>query len=403
MTTIDRGRKPCVFPFTYINPTTRQKTTFSQCTTVGDPNGATWCSTKVSDNGYHLKGNWGHCPANSQRELQQRDYSADAKQAFNSKSMLGSRKRRMTTSANVWSGFGQVSGFSGPPVCVQDCPRLDKVTDQNSLACFSACAMTHPCTSDCSQDTKDRLNREKLKCDNGGDDGGSDNDGDGGQCSDIKTALASSVSSVWDGWGSSRRKLQLQASFWSDVSGKAGPPACLQDCQYLDKVTNSADLACFAKCAVTLDCVSDCSQDTMTFLNQKKATCGQAPQPATPAPTPRAPSADTRESDDTFSRADSPNPVVVLPDCLKTCKGFDMVLSSQLNCVATKNWAAAMLQEQGLNTRNTRSVSGGVWDIFNRRHRRRLQQLGCTQMCDSGDMLGLKALSTRPCNGSMHE
>ena len=50
------GAKPnvsCVFPFTYGE-------TYNAC--IRDENSdEAWCSTKVSKNGNHIGGNWGHC------------------------------------------------------------------------------------------------------------------------------------------------------------------------------------------------------------------------------------------------------------------------------------------------------------------------------------------------------
>jgi len=67
------------------------------------------------------------------------------------------------------------------------------------------------------------------------------------------------------------------------VAGKNGPPACVNDCPGLSIVTDGDSLACFAKCAVTHQCTSDCDQTTMDLLNSKKSNCGAAPPtPATP-------------------------------------------------------------------------------------------------------------------------
>ena len=45
----------CVFPFKY-----REKT-FNFCTDFDDAVGKLWCSTKVKQEGVHIKGNWGYC------------------------------------------------------------------------------------------------------------------------------------------------------------------------------------------------------------------------------------------------------------------------------------------------------------------------------------------------------
>ena len=47
--------KPCIFPFTI------KGVTYHTCTNAHDPRGKAWCSTKVDDQGNHVKGHWGHC------------------------------------------------------------------------------------------------------------------------------------------------------------------------------------------------------------------------------------------------------------------------------------------------------------------------------------------------------
>ena len=46
---------PCVFPFEF------EGTTYHSCSWE---DGTRWCSTKVDENGQHLKGNWGNCESN---------------------------------------------------------------------------------------------------------------------------------------------------------------------------------------------------------------------------------------------------------------------------------------------------------------------------------------------------
>jgi len=45
----------CVFPFTF------KDVTYTQCTTVDDPEDIKWCSTRTNSNGKHIKGTWAHC------------------------------------------------------------------------------------------------------------------------------------------------------------------------------------------------------------------------------------------------------------------------------------------------------------------------------------------------------
>ena len=47
----------CQFPFSY------QGTKYTGCTSENDPDGRSWCSTKVDKNGDHVQnqGQWGHC------------------------------------------------------------------------------------------------------------------------------------------------------------------------------------------------------------------------------------------------------------------------------------------------------------------------------------------------------
>ena len=46
---------PCVFPFEFFNEE------FHSCTNIKDPKGKLWCSTKVNQDGIHVKGYWGFC------------------------------------------------------------------------------------------------------------------------------------------------------------------------------------------------------------------------------------------------------------------------------------------------------------------------------------------------------
>ena len=47
----------CVLPFKF------KGLTFNACTKYSDPNGKPWCSTKIDDNGYHVRGggHFGYC------------------------------------------------------------------------------------------------------------------------------------------------------------------------------------------------------------------------------------------------------------------------------------------------------------------------------------------------------
>lgn len=47
--------KACVFPFIY------QGRRFTACTTVDDPAGKAWCSTRTDEYNEHVSANWGHC------------------------------------------------------------------------------------------------------------------------------------------------------------------------------------------------------------------------------------------------------------------------------------------------------------------------------------------------------
>ena len=49
------ANKTCVFPFRHRNHT------YDGCTEHFDPDGKLWCSTKVTEEGDHIKGEWGHC------------------------------------------------------------------------------------------------------------------------------------------------------------------------------------------------------------------------------------------------------------------------------------------------------------------------------------------------------
>jgi hypothetical protein len=56
--TNDQGpqkNQPCVFPFTL------QGTVYTSCTSKTDKDGRFWCSTKVDEEGSHIKGQWGFC------------------------------------------------------------------------------------------------------------------------------------------------------------------------------------------------------------------------------------------------------------------------------------------------------------------------------------------------------
>ena len=45
----------CQFPFTF------NRKTYTKCTTVASDDDIPWCSTKVDNNGKHIRGNWGNC------------------------------------------------------------------------------------------------------------------------------------------------------------------------------------------------------------------------------------------------------------------------------------------------------------------------------------------------------
>ncbi len=53
----EKDVKPCIFPFTY------EGVTYNNCTVANDPDNMPWCSTKVDEDGNHVKAGryWGHC------------------------------------------------------------------------------------------------------------------------------------------------------------------------------------------------------------------------------------------------------------------------------------------------------------------------------------------------------
>lgn len=290
-------------------------------------------------------------------------------------------------------------------------------------------------------------------------------------CNEIKAVSASANSnSIWDTftWGK-QRKLQ---AFWNEVGGQSDPPACLQDCRYIEKVADSNTLGCFAKCAVALPCVSDCAAPIVDMLNSKRADCGKSPDDPVrlkfdqfdgnsdgqitaqellplvknlgcstcdkngdsaileddmlqlvaamdtdgsgtinydefidwwrdqPTPTPAPATGELKHS---FSSNRAATTVVVLPDCLSSCKGFEDVLNSRLNCAATKGWATLLTSTltPGRDSTQSRSTRR-VWGMFNSGQQRRRLQSTCTSNCSSDDLLGLRSLSQRTCDGSAH-
>jgi hypothetical protein len=54
----------CIFPFKY------QDILFNECTTLNDPDGKFWCSTKVDESGNHVvgQGEWGYCDPDCETE-----------------------------------------------------------------------------------------------------------------------------------------------------------------------------------------------------------------------------------------------------------------------------------------------------------------------------------------------
>jgi len=58
------SNKPCIFPFkAYVDQEKQIVKTINGCTTelCGEDCSRYWCSTKVDNNGFHIKGNWGYC------------------------------------------------------------------------------------------------------------------------------------------------------------------------------------------------------------------------------------------------------------------------------------------------------------------------------------------------------
>jgi hypothetical protein len=158
----------CVFPFVYVDPTTRVQTTHTSCTAAGDAEGRAWCSTKTNAGRFHLKGNWGHCPAGRQlhsgsgpgSELQ-RAAQEEEEEEERRRSLFERDVARQLDEVAAW---GAIGGTAGPPECVADCPGIGTVTDHPTLVCFSACAVTHPCVSDCSQSIHILLDSKKSRC-----------------------------------------------------------------------------------------------------------------------------------------------------------------------------------------------------------------------------------------------
>ena len=63
-----RGRdQRCIFPCKVYVEEEKQNRTFDRCTTeLCNDCGKFWCSTKVDENGFHTKGNWGYCSASEE-------------------------------------------------------------------------------------------------------------------------------------------------------------------------------------------------------------------------------------------------------------------------------------------------------------------------------------------------
>jgi hypothetical protein len=59
--------KPCIFPFTFSGQT------LTECTTLKDPEGKLWCSTRVNDEGKHVTsgGFWGFCEQDCDKNQQE--------------------------------------------------------------------------------------------------------------------------------------------------------------------------------------------------------------------------------------------------------------------------------------------------------------------------------------------
>jgi len=332
----------CQFPFTYIDPTTNAETKFTSCTTKGDPDGKAWCSTKttVDSRGggaakiYHVAGNWGYCP----------------------QAGVAARNTAWESLTETWKS---VNSKNGPPACLNDCQGINTVTDQDSLACFSKCALTQSCISDCDQETINLLNSVQAECSAGGAPPPTPAPVQDTPLSEQCTAFVGSSSAASGSsfnWFSSRR-----LDIWNDVGAKSGPPACLNDCPGIGTVTDQPSLACFASCAVTHPCKNDCDDATLDLLNSKKDQCGASTAPIDSGTRSVAIVSDLNAAD-----------VAVLPSCLSKCNGFAAVLRATLNCQSLKQWAGITLIAS------------------------------CSSACRADDLRGLQSLSARSCDGSLH-
>jgi hypothetical protein len=163
ITTVDRGMQQCVFPFVYIDPSTGIQTTYTACTAVSDADQRPWCSTKTNADGLHLKGNWGHCPT-SRRLLRPDSQRSEEGEQKRQRALFDRDVVRRRLTSGVVAAWSAVGSTAGPPQCVRDCPGIDTVTDQTTLGCFSACAVTHVCVSDCAQSIRDMLASKKDQC-----------------------------------------------------------------------------------------------------------------------------------------------------------------------------------------------------------------------------------------------
>ena len=88
-----RDIKPCIFPFKFSGQT------FTQCTTVKDPDDKPWCSTKVNENGNHVTsgGYWGHCGQDcdeDQPEVQKAELAIDEGYHLVQQEFIGSNRGR---------------------------------------------------------------------------------------------------------------------------------------------------------------------------------------------------------------------------------------------------------------------------------------------------------------------